>query len=337
MGTTPLSAGRPGRLPIHPHVRGDNELSRWKIKKCYDSPPRAWGQRFFLCLVQGGRRFTPTCVGTTPGLLWGRRQLPIHPHVRGDNNFIRDPEDWEVDSPPRAWGQQDDVWNGIADYRFTPTCVGTTAPTSSGKPEQPIHPHVRGDNRGVSPDARGVPDSPPRAWGQPENTVIADYRSRFTPTCVGTTRVQMPCWVHPAIHPHVRGDNRNERRIRPIHLDSPPRAWGQRFRVQRHRVRHRFTPTCVGTTSAKRQNRPAWSIHPHVRGDNSIALSLGSWVNDSPPRAWGQRSLPLRRARYLRFTPTCVGTTTPTGSATTRCTIHPHVRGDNAISEAKNV
>ena len=249
--------------------------------------------------------------------------------MRGDNSAEIVWQTRATDSPPRAWGQPTRYFSSNSLARFTPTCVGTTPSPGRATRKDSIHPHVRGDNRGVSPDARGVPDSPPRAWGQPENTVIADYRSRFTPTCVGTTRVQMPCWVHPAIHPHVRGDNRNERRIRPIHLDSPPRAWGQLFREQRHRVRHRFTPTCVGTTSAKRQNRPAWSIHPHVRGDNSIALSLGSWVNDSPPRAWGQRSLPLRRARYLRFTPTCVGTTTPTGSATTRCTIHPHVRGDN--------
>ena len=48
--------------------------------------------------------------------------------------------------PPRAWGQQKAVDNLEEEFRFTPTCVGTTTPT-------------------LTTDLTDI-GSPPRAWGQ---------------------------------------------------------------------------------------------------------------------------------------------------------------------------
>src|SRR5690606_14004518 len=133
--------------------------------------------------------FTPTCVGTTPAPWRRRRELPVHPHVRGDDGLFagdvatdrrftptcvgttawkRASQDYGDGSPPRAWGRRDGGAVGGTQVRFTPTCVGTT--------------HERLDDR------REHSGSPPRAWGR---RVYARGRARlrwFTPTCVGTTR-----------------------------------------------------------------------------------------------------------------------------------------------------
>jgi len=55
----------------------------------------------------------------------------------------------------------------------------------------------------------------------------------------------------------------------------------------------------------------------------------------SPPRVWGQQ--PPQDAIQIdrRFTPTCVGTTVPSGSPQAAPPVHPHVCGDNTDSEKK--
>src|SRR5690606_13684272 len=109
---------------------------------------------------------------------------------------------------------------------------------------------------------------------------------------------------------------------------SPPRAWGRHLLRDAYFRSYRFTPTCVGTAAGGFQ--PFWTraVHPHVRGDGSIIDSSPHQETGSPPRAWGRRD---GRAQYQvahRFTPTCVGTAPGIRSASSRPSVHPHVRGD---------
>ena len=111
-------------------------------------------------------RFTPTCVGTTTKSRQWISPLTVHPHVRGDNALSWGKNLIGGGSPPRAWGQRNRLPFYRLEYRFTPTCVGTTPP---------------------------VPRCP--VWG------------RFTPTCVGTTTTKQRNRQIDSVHPHVRGDN----------------------------------------------------------------------------------------------------------------------------------
>ncbi len=175
-----------------------------------------------------------------------------------------------------------------------------------------VHPHVRGDNFTLVLSEVTENGSPPRAWGQRQLLQPDIIRSRFTPTCVGTTGSKDPRSSGPKVHPHVRGDNGCEhgkqtngtvhphvrgdnylvaRRFR-APTGSPPRAWGQHHLHECNLADNRFTPTCVGTTLEGFLFLLNSSVHPHVRGDNGLT------------RAWNFRD--------LRFTPTCVGTTTDT-------------------------
>src|SRR5690606_5082542 len=56
-------------------------------------------------------------------------------------------------------------------------------------------------------------------------------------------------------------------------------------------------------------------VHPHVRGDD---VTVTGGVD-----------------RPRRFTPTCVGTTCPSGRRTAAGAVHPHVRGDDADDPAR--
>ena len=155
---------------------------------------------------------------------------------------------------------------------------------------------------------------------------------RFTPTCVGTTQPTARGPDSSLVHPHVRGDNRWTTKCGSSTCGSPPRAWGQPLRPDRVTVRRRFTPTCVGTTRPTPSPLALPEVHPHVRWDNAEPAGHLEPVPGSPPRALGQPLHPGRSGRNHRFTPTCVGTTSPPSRPTSGSPVHPHVRGDNAPS-----
>ena len=167
VGTTCRPARVSGSRAVHPHVRGDNESERPDLKGRIGSPPCAWGQRSHTSTRCAGRRFTPTCVGTTGPRRRGGGDSAVHPHVRGDNSNCSSVRFAISGSPPRAWGQRVVGEIGAGPARFTPTCVGTTIP-----PVNQMEPEF---------------GSPPRAWGQPVLSVPLGHHGRFTPTCVGTT------------------------------------------------------------------------------------------------------------------------------------------------------
>jgi len=90
---------------------------------------------------------------------------------------------------------------------------------------------------------------------------------RFTPTCVGTLRLEHFHLHQPMVHPHVRGDISHWFNDRVNHRGSPPRAWGHLPRGGCHQRGVRFTPTCVGTLPLYTPDAPGEKVHPHVRGD----------------------------------------------------------------------
>ncbi len=150
--------------------------------------------------------------------------------------------------------------------------------------------------------------SPTRAWGR----------------CSSSCRLRSPSTVHP----HVRGDGLLPRLAGATPCGSPPRAWGRSTRSKRVAVRHRFTPTCVGTVIAGVPRHCAVPVHPHVRGDGSGIVTDISTLRGSPPRAWGRLYMYPQSAGAGRFTPTCVGTVYRSGWRLAPRSVHPHVRGD---------
>ena len=112
---------------------------------------------------------------------------------------------------------------------------------------------------------------------------------------------------------------------------SPPRAWGRHAVSPRRPALLRFTPTCVGTTISISPMRRAFSVHPHVRGDDFPRPRRDGAAVGSPPRAWGRRGRPSRDRGQRRFTPTCVGTTQPYALRQGTRRVHPHVRGDDPV------
>ena len=167
VGTTWGSRIRCWPWPVHPHARGDNPRQALDGDRAHGSPPRAWGQQLERTRRGPQVRFTPTRVGTTQLPAPSSSAVTVHPHARGDNVFVALGEILLRGSPPRAWGQPQELRQTGPPQRFTPTRVGTTGRTWYTMRPAPVHPHARGDNIFSMPTSAGLAGSPPRAWGQP--------------------------------------------------------------------------------------------------------------------------------------------------------------------------
>ena len=192
------------------------------------------------------------------------------------------------------------------------------------------HPHVRGEHLAPTTVAVAYGGSPPRAWGAPWLLVTCQGCHRITPTCVGSTT---PSRLHPergSDHPHVRGEHLIDGEPQALGVGSPPRAWGAHVGPTVSDVLGRITPTCVGSTTTRRSRPTVAGDHPHVRGEHATKKTGDVWQDGSPPRAWGAHQGHVARRDRGRITPTCVGSTHQTTSATSPPKDHPHVRGEHA-------
>src|SRR5208282_959250 len=98
--------------------------------------------------------------------------------------------------------------------------------------------------------------SPPRAWGQYQQSNRLLGHFRFTPTRVGTMKRWVPTPARNAVHPHARGDNQIADVCAEYPTGSPPRAWGQFRGHFSPSTRCRFTPTRVGTMTSATTSTP---------------------------------------------------------------------------------
>ena len=189
---------------------------------------------------------------------------------------------------------------------------------------------MRGDDAHDGVTAGPVVGSPPRAWGR--------------------LAVSRKTYLAPAVHPHVRGDDRGYTRWKVDVHGSPPRAWGRREALRVNGAGFGSPPRAWGRRAGAESPPPRLAVHPHVRGDDyntrtgvatvsrftPTCVGTTAWstrtdrvVYGSPPRAWGRRGRRSGDRTGNRFTPTCVGTTGRTRSRPPSRAVHPHVRGDD--------
>ncbi len=242
-------------------------------------------------------RFTPTCVGNTGERGCSAVAMSVHPHVCGEyrsHDVLSSPANG---SPPRVWGIRLLRRDRRVHQRFTPTCVGNTAPGTSSHRPCAVHPHVCGEYARRLPIAPATAGSPPRVWGILVATDPYPALTRFTPTCVGNTNPQFHSCLPPSVHPHVCGEYQPRHGHSLPECGSPPRVWGILEPSGKCWVQLRFTPTCVGNTVETRARARLLPVHPHVCGEYDAASLVARDNNGSPPRVWGipPASLPCGR------------------------------------------
>ena len=93
-------------ITVHPHVRGAHGRRSGPRSSAGGPSPRAWGSQAAGEPVAQAGRSIPTCVGLTPVGRICRRELPVHPHVRGAHIDAIRYADGSDGPSPRAWGSR---------------------------------------------------------------------------------------------------------------------------------------------------------------------------------------------------------------------------------------
>ena len=137
------------------------------------------------------------------------------------------------------------------------------------------------------------------------------------------------CWTRsPPVHPHTRGEISGSTSADACPFGSPPHAWGNPSLPEDGLRWHRFTPTRVGKSPRPAKTSGAAPVHPHTRGEISVALSRREGEGGSPPHAWGNRRFLAMWTVMRRFTPTRVGKSSSPWPGCWRRSVHPHTRGE---------
>ena len=227
VGTIFLSPIRLMISTVHPHMRGDNLLICSSLNFSSGTPPHAWGQ--FSCYYSKyiKFRYTPTCVGTIFKRAVFYAPKPVHPHMRGDNSISYLISKFIRGTPPHAWGQSYISLFSLKFLRYTPTCVGTIPFPLELSVLSSVHPHMRGDNIIAKLQLSTKSGTPPHAWGQYQSLNTSENFTRYTPTCVGTMKIELKPKGFDTVHPHMRGDNILTFIYISHHIGTPPHAWGQ--------------------------------------------------------------------------------------------------------------
>ena len=208
VGNTHLHAVIELHQTVHPHGRGEHAIAFVAAIHAPGSSPRAWGTRNCIVCALFLERFIPTGVGNTTNCRSGYRDVPVHPHGRGEHSHCRRTAARTRGSSPRAWGTLIAAGYCCRSARFIPTGVGNTGSACLMRYLPTVHPHGRGEHQLIVSGADRIYGSSPRAWGTP----------RPGPACPGCRTV----------HPHGRGEHVSLRFDNAWESGSSPRAWGTR-------------------------------------------------------------------------------------------------------------
>ena len=134
-----------------------------------------------------------------------------------------------------------------------------------------------------------------------------------------------------AVHPHMRGEQFWTENSSVNRAGSSPHAWGTGPNLASFPSVFRFIPTCVGNSLCPIFPLRLRPVHPHMRGEQRIAVSFFALLVGSSPHAWGTELSLLNPIINQRFIPTCVGNSAWQPVLQVQLTVHPHMRGEQFI------
>ena len=170
---------------VHPHARGERDVTPWSQSPDIGSSPRPWGT---LVLGRDGvlvLRFIPTPVGNAASPQAPAPPGAVHPHARGERRVAPNIIQYDDGSSPRPWGTRAGLADWLGSGRFIPTPVGNALWQRPPSARLAVHPHARGERITSRAAVETLLGSSPRPWGTHGRGELALLGHRFIPTPVG--------------------------------------------------------------------------------------------------------------------------------------------------------
>ena len=253
---------------------------------------------------------------------------PVHPHARGERDWLLIVTTAAAGSSPRPWGTPVIAPGVRLQRRFIPTPVGNASRSRRSARTAPVHPHARGERAPHTLTVGQVGGSSPRPWGTLRDAEAVPRQGRFIPTPVGNARTGSLTSDRTTVHPHARGERPVLRTLTMFKSGSSPRPWGTHRADHRRRAGRRFIPTPVGNAPSPPPKPTGRTVHPHARGERRRVYIKHSAYYGSSPRPWGTPHHILEPNLVDRFIPTPVGNARRSSGRSLARPVHPHARGE---------
>ena len=165
-------------------------------------------------------------------------------------------------------------------------------------------------------------------WGILTECCAEAARLRFIPTRVGNTMARLSPLGSRTVHPHACGEYLFSTLWPRSLIGSSPRVWGIRAGHRAAGRPHRFIPTRVGNTAARKMSVSRFAVHPHACGEYVKKHEIRRLGYGSSPRVWGILPFFLHTMVVPRFIPTRVGNTFDGQIERSPSTVHTHACGE---------
>ena len=133
----------------------------------------------------------------------------------------------------------------------------------------------------------------------------------------------------------MRGEQSSHTSAQCSRSGSSPRARGTGSIVQGAHLSVRFIPACAGNRNLASLHSAHMPVHPRVRGEQCWRAGVASFSRGSSPRARGTAKAPCTPAALSRFIPACAGNRRSGRFSPSPPSVHPRVRGDQAMEHTR--
>ena len=314
---------------VHPHWRGEHQISMMAVFEVVGSSPLARGTRPFCRSAGSMPRFIPAGAGNTRFLVLLSRSSTVHPRWRGEHPMVWPCQLRSRGSSPLARGTRRSAPVSGPGGRFIPAGAGNTAAAWPRARPTSVHPRWRGEHTDESWYYLRVDGSSPLARGTRSQGRGRCARCRFIPAGAGNTHYGHAGISNLTVHPRWRGEHKVARMAGVVSAGSSPLARGTR-RPRRHRhPRQRFIPAGAGNTCHQSGAPPPSAVHPRWRGEHQRQGLDRIMIGGSSPLARGTRCRPPPKRCAGRFIPAGAGNTPPAPTWSSPAAVHPRWRGEH--------
>ena len=155
--------------------------------------------------------------------------------------------------------------------------------------------------------------------------------SRFIPAYAGNASELSPASHQRPVHPRIRGERVTRRASMNDHSGSSPHTRGTPVPRDIAELETRFIPAYAGNACWTRCGRPAWTVHPRIRGERAVALYRAVREIGSSPHTRGTRGCGRDTVYRDRFIPAYAGNAYRPPVCRPRRPVHPRIRGERSF------
>ena len=152
-------------------------------------------------------------------------------------------------------------------FGFTPAYAGNIVLFSLFIFLDQVHPRIRGEYTGNTPDIPPIPGSPPHTRGILSAFFFCPVQHRFTPAYAGNITRTISDVGLLQVHPRIRGEYSLSRSCALSCSGSPPHTRGIFNYNGDSRTWHRFTPAYAGNIPYCQGEQQSPQVHPRIRGE----------------------------------------------------------------------